>query len=314
MQAGAQTCAASGKTHPLGLRIAAAALNEYQEFNGHRINSNGYLWKSGAAESETELLHDPDSGAADAARSGRFAWRRVWEYWLTLERHSAEKALSRKIISVPELLENPASSAKSTPIRLRELFSRFRAEDRSTDDALRQAAVRAALNDSPWSSAFISYLMSQAQMTAQQFNYSSAHWEYIKTAFEQPPGYAYQACDPRRTVPRVGDLLCYSRGPFSLKNFDQWRQAIHNSSFSAASHCEAVIEVDTDAKKIEVIGGNVMQSVTRRKLKLNTKNMLSDIYAPERIQKNKNSDCLKDKTCHQPNFNVQYWGVLLQLQ
>ena len=313
-QAHAQTCASPPKANPLGARIAQAALREYQEFNGHRINANGYLWKSGAVESETELLLDPETGAADAGRAGRFAWRRVWEYWLTLERHAPGEAMGRKVISVPGLLENPRTAGQSTQIRLRELFPRFRAQDGAADAALQQAAVRAALNDSPWSGAFISYLMSGAGMTAQQFRYSSAHWQYIQAAFEQPAGYAYRACDPRRTVPRVGDLLCHSRAGSALKDFAQWRQASGRSDFSAPSHCEVVIEVDMGAKKMELIGGNVLQSVTRRKLKLSAENRVSHSYNPDHLGKARSRECSADKTCHQPNLNVQYWGVVLQLQ
>jgi hypothetical protein len=313
-QAHAQTCANPPKANPLGARIAQAALREYQEFNGHRINADGYLWKSGAVESETELLLDPETGQADASRAGRFAWRRVWEYWLTLQRHAPGEAMGRKIVSVPGLLENPRAAGQATQIRLRELFPRFRTDDAAADAALQQAAVRAALNDSPWSGAFISYLMNGAGMTAQQFRYSSAHWQYIQAAFEQPAGYAYRACDPRRTVPRVGDLLCHSRAGSALKDFAQWRQASGRLDFSAPSHCEVVIEVDTGAKKMELIGGNVLQSVTRRKLKLNAGNRLSESYNPERFNKARNKDCSADKTCEQPNLNMQYWGVILQLQ
>lgn len=310
----AQTCPAAARPHLLGERIARAALTEYAEFNGHRIDAQGYLWKSGSAESETELLLDPDSGVADASRSGRFAWRRVWEYWLTLERHAPGEALSRRVIAVPGLLDHPATAKKSVQPRLQDIFSKFAADDKTIDTALKQSAVRAALNDSPWSAAFISYLMSQADMTARQFRYAPAHWQYIQAAFEQPQGYAYRACDPARTVPAVGDLLCYSRDASSLTSFAQWRQASGRPDFSVASHCEVVVEVNTDSKKMEVIGGNVMQSVARRRLKLNARNLLSETYRPRRLQTSAGRECARDPTCHQPNLNMQHWSVLLQLQ
>lgn len=310
----AQTCPAAAKPNPLGQRIAKAALVEYHEFNGHRINAEGHLWKSGAAESESELLHDPDSGALDASRSGRFAWRRVWEYWLTLERQVPGEAFSRRVIAVPGLLENPATTRKAVQPRLHEIFSKFAADDKSTDAVLRQSAVRAALNDSPWSAAFISYLMSQAGMTAQQFRYASAHWRYIQAAFEQPEGYAYKACDPQQTVPAVGDLLCHSRDSSGLTSFAQWRQASRQPDFSVPAHCDVVIEVDTASKKMEVIGGNVLQSVARRKLKLNAQNRLSVSYDPSRVTAGAYRECARDPACRQPNLNIQYWSVLLQLQ
>lgn len=312
--ASANNCTSTTSDNPLGTRIAEAALNEYYEFNGHRINADGYLWKSGSAESETEPLVDPDSGYADENRSGRFAWRRVWDYWLALDKHIARDALSRKVISVPGLLENPGTTYPPDEIRLSDLFSSFTAQDTRTEAALKQAAVRAALNDSPWSAAFISYLMDRVQLTGQQFRYSPAHWQYIQRAFEEPGGYAYKACDPRVTTPRIGDLLCYSRGKAPLKNFAQWQNAVKAPDFSAASHCEVVIDVDLDAKKMELVGGNVLQSVARRKLKLNAENMLSASHDPERTKAGKNRECLRDKTCDQQDLNSQYWAVLLRLQ
>ena len=75
-----------------------------------------------------------------------------------------------------------------------------------------------------------------------------------------------------------------------------------------------MIEVDRNAKKIELVGGNILQSVTRRRLKLNAENLLSAAYNPDRSRKGKDHECSDDKTCDQANLNLQYWGVLLQLQ
>ena len=114
-------------------------------------------------------------------------------------------------------------------------------------------------------------------------------------------------------MPRLGDLLCYSRGKSLLKNFGEWQKAVQNPNFNAAAHCETVVEVDIHAKKIETVGGNVLQSVTRRKLKLNEQKVLSEIHNPDQLWKRKNADCRQDRTCNQQNLNLQYWGVLLQL-
>jgi hypothetical protein len=306
-------CPRRTSASPLGDAIARAALDEYAQFGGHRINAAGGLWKAGAAESETAMLRDPESGAEDAGLPGRYAWRRVWEYWLTLERHVPGQAWSRKVVAVPGLLEDPATRNPATETRLRDLIAADDARD-SGNDAMRQAAVRAALNDSPWSAAFISYLMDKVGLDAQQFRFSSAHWQYVQRAFEQPAGYAYRACDPRSTAPGVGDMLCYSRGAPLLKDFSGWRAAMLQPGLSAASHCEVVVAVDTAAKKIETVGGNVVQSVARRTLKLNQANMLSASHDPDRQSPRKNAECARDNTCEGANLNVQYWGVLLQLQ
>jgi hypothetical protein len=303
--AGFGACAPASGGGPLGARIAAAALLEHAEFNGHRIDAQGHLWHAGPAESETESLRDPDTGLPDASRPGRFAWRRVWEYWLTLARHAEGEALSRKVISVPGLLDDPASTQRPREIRLSELFSRMAGEDPESETALRQAAVRAALNDSPWSAAFISYLMDRAGLVDGQFRYAAAHWQYIQRAFEQPEGYAYRACDPRRTTPKIGDLLCYARGASPLKDFSAWREAVASPFFSAAAHCEVVVEVDLPALKIETVGGNVIQSVARRRLNLNEAATLSDSHDP---------DGAAAARARRGNLNLEYWGVLLQLK
>ena len=311
--AGAATsdCARLTPPTPLARAIARAALDEYAQFSGHRINAGGALWKAGAAESETAMLHDPETGAPDAAQPGRYAWRRVWEYWLALERHVPGEAWGRKVVSVPGLLEDPLVAGRATETRLRDLIA-----DAGSDgnDALRQAAVRAALNDSAWSAAFISYVMDKAGLDARQFRFASAHWQYVQRALQEPEGYGYRACDPRTTVPAVGDLLCYSRGAPLLRDFAAWRSAALQPGFAAPAHCEVVVEVDTDAEKIETVGGNVVQSVARRMLRLNQSNLLSLSHDPQRHPVHANSACGRDRTCEDGNLNVQYWGMLLQLK
>jgi hypothetical protein len=310
--AASSDCVHSAPPGPRAQAIARAALDEYKQFSGHRINAGGALWKAGAAESETEMLRDPDTGAADAGQAGRYAWRRVWEYWLTLERHVPGEAWGRKVVSVPGLLEDPLASSRAAETRLRDLIVRTYGAD--GNDALAQAVVRAALNDSPWSAAFISYLMDKAGLDDRQFRFASAHWQYVQRALQQPEGYAYRACDPRSTAPAVGDLLCYSRGVPLLRDFAAWQTAALQPGFSAPAHCEVVVEVDTDARKIETVGGNVVQSVARRRLRLNQAKLLSLSHDPDRHAVHENSDCGRDKTCEDGNLNLQYWGMLLQLK
>lgn len=312
--AASSACPRHDRPGPLAQAIARVALGEYAQFSGHRINAGGALWKAGASESETEMLRDPETGAPDAAQPGRYAWRRVWEYWLALERHVPGEAWGRKVIAAPGLLENPLASGRATETRLRNLIPRADDDDTDDTDALRQAAVRAAMNDSPWSAAFISYVMDQAGLDGRQFRFASAHWQYVQRAFQAPDDYAYRACDPRTTVPAVGDLLCYSRGGPLLKDFASWRTAALQPGFGAAAHCEVVVEVDTDAEKIETVGGNVVQSVARRRLRLNQAHLLSLSHDPDRYPVRANSPCGRDRTCEGGNLNLQYWGMLLQLK
>ncbi|MFL6719504.1 MAG: DUF2272 domain-containing protein [Burkholderiaceae bacterium] len=295
-------------------RIVAAALAEHVTFNGHRIDASGHLWKFGPTETENEPLLDPTTGKPDAHDEQLVAWRRVWEYWLVLDQHVAGIALSRKVNAIPGMHlageENAAAGEKT----LRELFSVLRQQPSDVNESLRQAAVRAALSDSPWSAAFISYVMHQAGLDDGQFRYAAAHWQYVKQAFSTDARHVYRACDPRLTPPRQGDLLCYSRGMLAPDNFEGWLNAVNLPGFSAASHCEVVVIVDRAASKIETVGGNVLQSVAMRRLKLNRKGVLSSIhYAGER-ERPLPSTCSQAKRCHQPDLNGHRWSVLLQLR
>lgn len=311
-QAKSQACQSVPAENPLAATLAGLALEEYARFNGHRIDADGHLWKFGSVESETELLFDPPTGRADAGQPGRFAWRRVWEYWLTLEQHRAGAALGRKVIAVPHLIEAPLNSEPATEIRLHDLLLPYTGEEEVRRETLNQAAIRAAMNDAPWSATFISFLMHRAGLDERQFHYSAAHWRYIQPAFGQSTGYAYRACDPKRTVPARGDLLCYGRGAAPLTSFEEWRSAAGRLGFSAAAHCDLVVDVDRETKKMEVVGGNVLQSVTRRKLKLNQENLLSETHYRGSDVAGRNGECVQDKTCDASDLNQQYWSVLLQ--
>jgi len=316
VHARAQSCAHPGKSSALALELAGIADGEYREFNGHRIDDDGTLLRFGSMESETELLHDPDTGASARDRPGRFAWRRVWEYWLALGEHVQGEPWNRKLVFVPGLLDDAQTGARPRELRLRSLMP-DRAEGTESYDAqtaLREALVRAALNDSPWSATFISYLMHKAGLNDAQFRYSATHSDYIKAAFDDEPSYAYRACDPEHTSPRVGDLLCYSRGGKPLKRFSAWREAVRAEQFITASHCELVVDVDRAARKIDTIGGNVLQSVVRRRLRLNEANVLSGNHSPLLFAPEDDAACLLHKQCRRQNVNVQHWSVLLQLK
>jgi hypothetical protein len=312
--ASAAECGPSAAPHPLGEKIAAIALREYAEFDGHRIDADGRLWKFGATESEATLLLDADSGAPDPRRHERYAWRRVWEYWLTLAGHVPGAAQDRMLRAAPGVLDAPDEAGAAIEYRISDLLRAVQALDAKEAEPLRQAVVRAALNDTPWSAAFISYVMDRAGLDASQFRFSAAHWKYVQRAFEAPEHYAYAACDPKTAIPAVGDLLCHARGAAPLKDFDAWRSAVALPGFSAPAHCEVVTAVDIGARKIETVGGNVLQSVARRRLKLNDSKLLSRSYDPERHSTARDRECARDPSCEEPNLNMQYWSVLLKLR
>lgn len=309
----ANECNKGGRENAISSRIVNAALNEHAVFGGHRIDANGRLVKFGSTETENELLLDPTTVRPDVATSRRVAWRRVWEYWLALDEHVPGVAMSRKVISFSGVLNDEANTTRARETRLSELFSLLGEDQHDGKESLLQAAVRSALSDSPWSAAFISYVMHQAGLDAEQFRYAAAHWQYVKQAFDDNSRYAYRACDPRRTRPREGDLLCYSRGLGSPRDFAAWREAITGNGFSAPSHCEVVVMVDRAANKIETVGGNVLQSVAMRRLKLNREGVLSAVHYQDHAER-LSVACARDSRCHEPDLSTHRWSVLLQLR
>lgn len=132
---------------------------------------------------------------------------------------------------------------------------------------------RAGIVDQPWSAAFISHVMRAAGLEHAEFRASASHHDYVRAAFassrDEARGadtrYAYRACDLAETAPRVGDLLCATRdGDAHLDTFEQVAVALRAGPLQM--HCELVVRRDGSA--VEAVGGNVVQSVTLRRLGL----------------------------------------------
>src|SRR5262249_13937978 len=61
----------------LGQRIAQTAIDEFTHFGGHRIDSDGHLFRFGLTEAE----HEEDDGGNPRALVGHFGWWQVMKYW-----------------------------------------------------------------------------------------------------------------------------------------------------------------------------------------------------------------------------------------
>ncbi|MBV8604936.1 MAG: DUF2272 domain-containing protein [Pelomonas sp.] len=311
----AQSCADPGPVSNRAEKLVAIATGEYQQFVGHRIDAQGRIWKFGNDEVETERLSEPSP-------DDRYAWRRVWRYWQTLDRHQPGTLEMRRITWAQGLVDDPAQAERSRMTTLREAFAKLPKPgepgyDAAADEIFREAVIRATISDTPWSAAFISYLMDQAGLSEQEFHYASAHAVYIKPALEQQPGYAYRACDVRHTVPRVGDLICYGRAAEPLRSYADWMAHRDELDGHVKSHCDLIVKVDRAASKLESIGGNVEQSVTWRRLMLDADGHLSTrhlVGANARSLGPNGPVCSADPGCRKSDLNQQYWGLLLQLR
>lgn len=115
--------------------------------------------------------------------------------------------------------------------------------------------------DTPWSATFISYVMRKAG-AGTRFRYSTLHATYISQGIRDlasqraDAGYWCYRLPDRK--PKVGDLVCWSRQ--AGIDYD------HQKGGSYKGHCDVVVAVNSGS--IDIIGGNVGNSVTRRPLAL----------------------------------------------
>jgi predicted chitinase len=122
----------------------------------------------------------------------------------------------------------------------------------------------------PWSAAFISWVMRTAG-AGDRFNYSPQHSVYIFRAIKDlllgKSAAGYYCYQLRECKPQVGDLVCWAR----QAGIDYE----HQNGGDYAGHCDLVVEVG--ANQIQVVGGNVGDSVTKRPLNLNASGFVQTV-------------------------------------
>jgi len=109
-----------------------------------------------------------------------------------------------------------------------------------------------------WSSAFISYIMKKAN-AKDDFKYSASHSVYIRDAVKnrknnnKNPFKAYRLNEKKA---EIGDLVCYARqGGVS-----------YDTTSAYQSHCDIIVDINKDS--VDVIGGNISDSVTKKSVPL----------------------------------------------
>src|SRR3546814_4212446 len=63
-------------------------------------------------------------------------------------------------------------------------------------------SCRAFVIDTPWSATFVSWVMRRAQVPG--FNGSASHVNYVRDAYRDPSGNAYQVANPASARPQPG--------------------------------------------------------------------------------------------------------------
>jgi hypothetical protein len=331
------TCDATAARSPsaLGQRIAQIAIDEFDRFGGHRIDSNGRLFHFGLTEAE----HEEDDGGNQHVSFGHLGWWQVMKYWRALFGDDPTGKLEVRgydDASTSTLDTQEAALLRTSAAQLLRLTES--ASDPKLREVLRESILRAAIIDTSWSAAFISYVIRQSGVSENAFQFANAHRAYIYGAFmvtaaESKNGEVegiYRACPLSTTRPREGDLICQHRELALADASDEAvRERIRAELDGTAdmrtvrrTHCEVVAHVDAQARKIYAIGGNVNQAVTARKLNLTGNLKFATVQkgycggpghwtlprpasAPPRPHTGRASKC---------SLNDKKWFVLLQLR
>ncbi|GAB3667378.1 DUF2272 domain-containing protein [Ramlibacter alkalitolerans] len=297
--AGSSACA-EGARRPIGdARIHLAideARRQHQLFGGQTIERNGGLFHVGYHEAEWD--RPPGEGTP--------TWERVATFWRAL----SDSEPPRLMTSVGRVARAEAArDAAAGGIAPR------------AEVAVREALLRTAIVDTPWSAAFISYLMKTAGFSGAEFAFSDSHADYVQAALEtsaaeaagQPATHAFRACDVATTRPRAGDLLCATRGSTAgVASLAALAAAFaeRRRGQDFPMHCELVVRADQagDAK-LETIGGNVVQSVTLSRMTLNADKVLSGGYFGSAAPR---PDCSRAGPPCRGHLGRRPWVVLLQ--
>ena len=309
------TClaAASRPPPPRALAMAQAALAQHAAWGGATLDAHGRLTRSGAAEAE--------AGPRDA--DGLAPWQRVMQYWRAVD--PAPEGLPH---AVRYGALRPADRAQLQHELAQASSSRLQALAAASDlpitpglspgalQALQVAVDRVAVVDTPWSAAFVGWLARQAGLGENEFLFSEAHADYAAAAWEagaseaagQSTPYALRACDLARTPPRVGDLVCQTRaGEADLDRFDALAPALAargTGGGALAMHCDVVARLDESG--FDAIGGNVLQTVTLRRLDFAPSTQLLD-------PSYRASGCTPGSSgCAERNLSRAPWSLLLQ--
>ncbi|MDB5958216.1 DUF2272 domain-containing protein [Ramlibacter sp.] len=294
-------CAATASQASQDPRIRQAveeARRQHQLFGGQTIERNGGMFHVGYHEAEW----DRPPGESTPA------WERVATFW---------RALSE--------FEPPALVTSVGRVRRAEVASAAATASTGTraEVAVREALLRTAIVDTPWSAAFISYLMKTAGFSRAEFEFSDSHADYVRAALAASAAeaagrdstQAFRACDIATTRPRAGDLICATRASSAgTAKFAALSAALAATSASQAfpMHCDLVVRSDEGGDaKLESIGGNVVNSVTLSRMTLNARKVPSAVYITGAAP---GADCSRVRTQCRENLSRRPWVVLLQFR
>ncbi len=174
-----------------------------------------------------------------------------------------------RIIVSPDL-DRPATGAEGLPEHFPRLTAYWRAvaEPVAEETVARNRAAWIAApglpglwGETPWSAAFVSYVMRSAGVDRREFPPSAAHGTYldamIRDAAEFPATAPFVPREVGERAPAPGDLVCADRSRTPLRS---WRERLGEAGRFRPMHCDIVLR--TGPGVVEAVGGNVADAVT----------------------------------------------------
>ncbi|MFT4257965.1 MAG: DUF2272 domain-containing protein [Pseudoxanthomonas sp.] len=248
-------------------RIAAVACKENQDWYRTFIDENGRSGGVPVYEAENSRLAD-----------GTEAWRKVAGYW-------NGSGVLGSVNSRAGAGECAYAATMPYP----------------------SPACRSFLIDTPWSAAFVSWVMVQAGLPG--FLRSASHVDYVRQAYRDPAQSPYRIQAPASGKPAPGDLLCYVRMPSRIFGYGDLANLLSLPEGSGlAMHCDIVVGALL-GDRAYLVGGNVQQAVTLRMLKLDARGYFADL--PARTLADPECSPNMPEYC---NANRQDWAVMLKLR
>lgn len=252
-------------------RIAAVACEEHQAWHRPFIDEEGRLAGSSVREAESSLL-----------ANGQPAWQRVADYW-------RGSGLLSQVMQRNGAMDCASASA-------------------GAGVGQAAAACRAFVVDTPWSAAFVSWVMRRAALPG--FGASASHVDYVRAAYRDPERSAYRIVDPRAARPQRGDLLCYVRVPGRSFGFGGLATLLSGEGGGLGMHCDVVVSAAGDGgRTARLVGGNVLDGVTMRLLPLTAGGQFENL--PARLEGDPACSPDTPAAC---SANRQDWAALLQLR
>lgn len=169
------------------------------------------------------------------------------------------------------------------------------------------STCRSFVVDTPWSGAFVSWVMRRAGVPG--FRASASHIDYVRRAYREPAQSPYRVQAPLSGKPAPGDLLCSVRSSWRLFGYNDLATILSApQNDGLAMHCDIVVAAAPGGLAY-LVGGNVQQTVTLRMLKLDANGYFSGLPMREA----NDAECSPDLPAF-CNANRQDWAVMLKLK